>query len=177
MSSIIWEASHKRHYKKTPNQYTENFTSKNWKISDKNLWYFSYSAPNIDCEYSLEPPRRGGSNEYAQPLFSSIHKKNNLYPCKPQFTIKWGLRGGGGLKLYRHIFVMSVHARLLGMAIFLVLGLVLGLTISFGLPHTLANSTGFGETAWMRRLARIFAVCICYNDFSQKVTRTVLRFD
>ena len=24
---------------------------------------------NIDCEYSLEPPRRGGSNEYPQSMF------------------------------------------------------------------------------------------------------------
>ena len=25
---------------------------------------FHVSAQNIDCEYLLEPPRRGGSNEY-----------------------------------------------------------------------------------------------------------------
>ena len=30
---------------------------------------FLISAPNIDCGYSLEPPRRGGSNEYAQSMF------------------------------------------------------------------------------------------------------------
>ena len=27
------------------------------------------SARNIDCGYSLEPPRRGGSNEYPQSIF------------------------------------------------------------------------------------------------------------
>ena len=27
------------------------------------------SAQNIDCRYSLEPPRRGGSNEYPQSMF------------------------------------------------------------------------------------------------------------
>ena len=27
------------------------------------------SAQNIDCGYSLEPPRRGGSNEYQQSMF------------------------------------------------------------------------------------------------------------
>ena len=27
------------------------------------------SAKNIDCEYSLEPPRRCGSNEYPQSMF------------------------------------------------------------------------------------------------------------
>ena len=30
---------------------------------------FLISAPNIDCGYSLEPPRRGGSNEYPQFMF------------------------------------------------------------------------------------------------------------
>ena len=31
---------------------------------DKNSDIFHISAPNIDCGYPLEPPRRGGSNEY-----------------------------------------------------------------------------------------------------------------
>ena len=30
---------------------------------------FLISARNIDCGYSLEPPRRGGSNEYPQSMF------------------------------------------------------------------------------------------------------------
>ena len=30
----------------------------------KNTDIFQDSAQNIDCDYSLEPPRRGGSNEY-----------------------------------------------------------------------------------------------------------------
>ena len=30
---------------------------------------FVISAENIDCGYSLEPPRRGGSNEYPQSMF------------------------------------------------------------------------------------------------------------
>ena len=51
-------------------------------------------AQNIDCGYSLEPPRRGGSNEYPQSMFLSRNKKNNVYPCKPQFSyIKVGLKG------------------------------------------------------------------------------------
>ena len=40
------------------------------------------SAQNIDCGYSLEPPRRGGSNEYPQSMFFNRNKKNNEYPCK-----------------------------------------------------------------------------------------------
>ena len=36
---------------------TENFQIKNSDI-------FHISAQNIDCGYALEPPRRGGSNQY-----------------------------------------------------------------------------------------------------------------
>ena len=75
--------------------YIENFTSKNWKFSDKkNSVIFHISAQNIDCGYSLEPPRRGGSNGYPQSMFLSRYKKNNVYPCKPQFYyIKVGFKG------------------------------------------------------------------------------------
>ena len=73
-------------------KYIENFTSKKWKISDNKPWYFS--AQNIDCGYSLEPPRRGGSNEYPQSMFLSGNKTNNVSPCKPQFYyIKVGFKG------------------------------------------------------------------------------------
>ena len=33
-------------------------------FSQKILIFFHISAQNIDCGHSLEPPRRGGSNEY-----------------------------------------------------------------------------------------------------------------
>ena len=37
---------------------------------------------------------RGGSNEYPQSMFLSRNKKNNVYPCKPQFYyIKVGFNG------------------------------------------------------------------------------------
>ena len=65
----------------------ENFQMKN---SDN----FHISAQNIDCGYSLEPPRQGGSNESPQSMFLSRNKKNNVYPCKPQFYyIKMGFKG------------------------------------------------------------------------------------
>ena len=71
----------------------------------KNSDIFHISAQNIDCGYSLEPPRRGGSNEYPQSMFLSRNNKNNVYPCKPQFYyIKVGFKGS---KLYRYVFVMS----------------------------------------------------------------------
>ena len=39
-------------------KYTENFTFKIWKLSDKNSDIFHISAQNIDGVYSLELPRR-----------------------------------------------------------------------------------------------------------------------
>ena len=68
-------------------KYTENFTTKKWKFSDKkNPDIFHTSAQNIDCGYSLEPPRRGGSNEYPQSMLLNRNKKNNT-PVNPSFTI------------------------------------------------------------------------------------------
>ena len=74
-------------------KYIENFSTKNWQFSDKNYDIFHISAQNIDCGYSLEPPRQGGSNEYPQSMFLSRNKKN-VYPCKPPFYyIKVGFKG------------------------------------------------------------------------------------
>ena len=52
------------------------------------------SAQNIVCGYSLQPPLRGGSNEYPQSMFLSRKKKSNVYFCKPQFYYtKVGFKG------------------------------------------------------------------------------------
>ena len=48
---------------------------------------FHISDQNIDCGYSLEPPRWGGSNEYQQSMFLSRNKKNNIYAANPSFII------------------------------------------------------------------------------------------
>ena len=86
-------------YGKFYHQKNENFQIKNSDI-------FHISAQNIDCGYSLEPPRRGGSNEYPQSMFLSRNKKHNVYPCKPQFYyIKVGFQGvGGGGQNYIGVF-------------------------------------------------------------------------
>ena len=65
-------------------KYTENFTTKNWKFSDKNSDIFYISAQNIDCGYP-------------QSRFFIRNKKNNVYLCKPQFyytKVGWGWLGG-----------------------------------------------------------------------------------
>ena len=69
-------------------KYIENFTTKNWKFLDKiSDISFYISAQNIDCGYSLEPPRRGGSNEYPQSMFWAEIRKIVYTPVNPSFTI------------------------------------------------------------------------------------------
>ena len=53
---------------------------KNGKIQIKKSDIFQISAQTIDCGFSLEPPQRGGSNEYLQSMFLSRNEKNNVYP-------------------------------------------------------------------------------------------------
>ena len=63
-------------------------------VFTKNSDIFHISTQNIDCGYSLELPRQCSSNEYPQYMFLSRNKKNNVYPCKPQFYyIKVGFKG------------------------------------------------------------------------------------
>ena len=44
------------------------FIYQNWGLQGYTL-FFLFLLKNIDCRYSLEPPRRGGSNEYPQSIF------------------------------------------------------------------------------------------------------------
>ena len=53
---------------------TEDFQLKNFDI-------FLIFAQNIDSGYTLEPPGRGGSNEYPQSMFWSKDKKNRKTPA------------------------------------------------------------------------------------------------
>ena len=48
---------------------------------------FLIFAQKIDCGYTLEPPRGGGSNEYPQSMFWSKNKKNGFTPANPSFSI------------------------------------------------------------------------------------------
>ena len=68
-------------------KYTDNFTTKKWKILHKKSDIFHISSQIIDCGC------RGSSNKYPQSIFLSSNKKNNVYPCKPQFYyIKVGFK-------------------------------------------------------------------------------------
>ena len=93
-----WSITKTRLFKYYPPK-NENFQitfypPKNENFQIKNSDIFLISAQNMDYVYSLEPPRRGGSNEYPQSMLLSRNKKNNVYPCKPQFYyIKVGFKG------------------------------------------------------------------------------------
>ena len=65
------------HYKYLHMQYTEIFSQKkkNENFMYKNFDSFNTLAQNIHCVYMLEPPRRGGSNEYPQCMFWSKNRK------------------------------------------------------------------------------------------------------
>ena len=86
--------------------YSNFFRSK---IDNFQRIFFFYSflifAQNIDCGYTLEPPRRGGSNEYPQSVFWRKNKKNRYTPAYPSFAIKmWGSRG---YTLHGRVFLMK----------------------------------------------------------------------
>ena len=69
------------HYENMPIQIYRKFYHQKMEIfRKKKSDIFHISARNIDCGYSLEPPHRGGSNEYPQSMFLSSNKKNNVYP-------------------------------------------------------------------------------------------------
>ena len=83
-----------KHYENTPILIYRKFHYQKLKFFRYKFIYFYISAKNIDCGYSLEPPLRGGSNEYPQSMFWTEIRKNNAYPCKPQFYyIKVGFKG------------------------------------------------------------------------------------
>ena len=69
-------------------QYTEIFLAlklENFQL--KNFDSFLIFSQNIDCGHKLEPPRRGGSNEYPQSMFWSKNKKKMFTPAYPRFAI------------------------------------------------------------------------------------------
>ena len=55
---------------------------------------FNSFVKNIDCGYTLEPPRRDGSNEYPQSMFWTKNKNNRYTHLNPLFyLIKVGFKG------------------------------------------------------------------------------------
>ena len=68
--------SFKFHYANMSVQYTAIFHGcKNDNFQMKIFDIFLIFAQNIDCGYTLEPPQRGGSNEYPQSIFGAKIRK------------------------------------------------------------------------------------------------------
>ena len=60
-----------------------------------NFDIFNIFTQNIDCGYTLEPPRRYDSNEYPQSICFGSEIRKYIYPCKPKFFLyKSGLQWG-----------------------------------------------------------------------------------
>ena len=66
---------------------------------------FLISAQNIDCGYSLEPPRRGGSNEYPQSMFWAEIWKISEFFLSGNFQV---LEVKFSIYLNRRVYVMVV---------------------------------------------------------------------
>ena len=54
-------------------------------------FFFIIFAQNIDCGYTLEPPRRGGSNGYPQSMFWSKIRKIGIPLHTPLLLYKSGV--------------------------------------------------------------------------------------
>ena len=65
-----------------------------------------FLCKNIDCGYSLEPPRRGGSNEYPQSMFLRRHLKKYQSFLSEYFQF---LEEKFSRYLNRHVFVMALN--------------------------------------------------------------------
>ena len=88
------EKLHSIHYENTPIQYIENFTSKNWEFFQIKTMIFFIFLLKTYCGYSLEPHRRGGSNEYPQSMFWTKIRQIMFTPVNPNFDyIKVGFKG------------------------------------------------------------------------------------
>ena len=60
---------------------------KNENFQIKNSYILHISDQNIYCGYSLEPPGRGGSNEYPKSMILAEIRKIMYFPVNPSFTI------------------------------------------------------------------------------------------
>ena len=87
------------HYENLPMQYTEKLSSiKNKKKFIGKTWLILMFAQNIDCGYTLEPPRRGDSNEYPQSTFWNKNKNNRYTPANPSFFFLYKSVVQGGIR-------------------------------------------------------------------------------
>ena len=84
---ILWLDCPRAITKTYPGKYTEIFIDANIEIFIRKYFiFFLIIAQSIDCGYSLEPPRRGGSDEYPQSMFWIKNRINRYTPACPSFA-------------------------------------------------------------------------------------------
>ena len=76
---------------------------------------FLIPAQNIDCGYSLEPPRRGGFNEYPQSMFWA-----EIWTISDFFVWKFSFFGGKVFSIFEYInvFVMETNIVIQNMIVY-----------------------------------------------------------
>ena len=82
-----------QHYENLPMQYTEIFSAVKFEnFTTKNLIFLIFLLQNKDCGYTLEPPRRGCSNEYPNLCFGAKIRKIGIPYQIPVFQYKSGVQ-------------------------------------------------------------------------------------
>ena len=80
---------------------------KNENIQQTICNFFLIFAQNTDCGCTLEPPQRGGFNEYTHSLFWSKNKKHRYTSANTSsFCIRWG---SSGYTFHGHVFLMDYY--------------------------------------------------------------------
>ena len=74
-------------YENTPFEIYWKFHHQKLKVFRQNSDIFQISAQNIDCGYSLVPPRWGGSKKYPQSMFLAEIRKIMYTPVNAWLTI------------------------------------------------------------------------------------------
>ena len=77
--------------------------------------FFLFLLQNIDCGYSLEPPRRGGSNVYPQSMFGTKIRKISpenfqILKLKKSLYIAWASFRNGHSTCHRRKYVYCCFA-------------------------------------------------------------------
>ena len=73
-------------------------------VKQEYILFFFLLLKNIDCGYPLEPPPRGGSNEYPLSMFwAEIYKVSEFLPKKFLVFLVWNFP----MYLNRPVFVME----------------------------------------------------------------------
>ena len=101
------------HYYNTPVHSNAIFHGSINSISEKKICnIFHINGPKIDCGCLSELPHWGGSNKHTQSMSVEKNKSNNVYPCKPHFSLyKVGL---WGCSLHRLVNVIICHYNTFG---------------------------------------------------------------